>query len=261
MHSLKSIYNILEKPDKAFLEKVRTKAAKAITDFNMIADGDRILVALSGGKDSAALLDILHNRKKSLGINYELAAAFIDLSDVPYSVNRERLTVFTAERNIPLYIIDDDTEVVTGEKHPCYFCARTRRRLLFDFAVKNGFNKLAFGHNRDDLVETFLMNVIYHSELSAFPVKLSMFDNRLDIIRPLIYIGNKEADRYVKLLGFEPAAYNCPFAEGNDREKFRKLLGDLYDFHPNVADNIMKSFNNIRPEYLPILKQVAKDNE
>ncbi len=244
----------LEKGDKAFLEKVRSKAAKAIEDYDLLQENDRVLVALSGGKDSATLLDILHNRQKYFNFPYTLTAAYIDLNDVPYHVERERIRKLCDERNIPLYIIEDDTTVVTGEKHPCFYCAWTRRRLLFDFAVKNGYNKLAFGHNRDDLVETFLMNMIYHGEASAFPVKLSMFDNKMDIIRPLIYIGNKEAERYIELIGFEAQPYNCPFAGGNDREKFRSLLRQLYSFHPHVADNFLKAMKNIKPEYLPLVK-------
>jgi len=244
----------LEKTDKAFLEKVRSKAAKAIEDYGLIEESDRVLVALSGGKDSATLLDILHNRRKYFGFHYDLAAAYIDLNDVPYHVERERIRQLCEVNDIPLYIIEDDTKVVTGKKHPCFYCAWTRRRLLFDFAVKNGYNKLAFGHNRDDMVETFLMNMIYHGEASAFPVKLSMFDNRMDIIRPLIYIGNKEAERYIELIGFKAQPYNCPYAEGNDREKFRALLQQLYSFHPHVADNLLKAMKNIRPEYLPLEK-------
>ncbi|NPA42524.1 MAG: tRNA 2-thiocytidine(32) synthetase TtcA [Chlorobi bacterium] len=241
----------MQKADKRFLEKIRRKVADAVRDYGLIRPGDRILVALSGGKDSTVLLDALHNRMHSLGIPYTLAAATVDLTDVGYAIDTDKLKAFCEERDIPLTILKDDMKITEGPKHPCFYCAWNRRRLLFQYADASGFGKVAFGHNRDDAVETFLMNMIYHAEGSAFPAKLDMFGGRLQIIRPLLYVSNAEAERYVSLIGYEPVPYNCPYARDNDREKFRNLLRTLHGIHPRAGERIFEAMHRIRPEYLP----------
>ncbi len=238
--------------DKRFLEKVRFKLVKAVEDYKLIEPNDKILVALSGGKDSVVLLDALHNKKKYFSFDYTLEALTIELPDVGYLIEKEKIQTFCRERNIENHFISDPVKIVNGKKHPCFYCAWNRRKLLFDFAIRNGFNKVAFGHNRDDVVETLLMNMVYHAEFSAFPAKLTMFGGKTEIIRPLIYVANAEAQRYVDLIDYEPVPYNCPFARENDREKFRHLLSMLHEIHPHAAENIFKSLQNMNREYLPV---------
>ena len=241
----------MNKPDKHFLEKIRSKVGKAIADYQLIENNDKILVAISGGKDSMALLDILNNRKKALPIAFELKAVHIQLTDVPYHTDKKYLQEFCNQRNIEFELITDDTSIIQEGKQPCFYCAWNRRKLLFEYAAANGFNKLAFGHHMDDMVETLLMNMIYHAELSSFPVKIKMFDGILEIIRPLVYITEKELQRYVKLINYKPLPYDCPYAEFNHREKFRKLITKLYQFHPDATKNIFRSLKNIDLKHLP----------
>ncbi len=241
----------MKKNDKKFLEKVRFKVAKAIEDYQLIEEGDRILVAVSGGKDSMVLLDALNNRKKYFDFSFDLVAVNIELTDVGYRIEKEKIEKFCLERRIPFIYIKNDIKIVNHRKHPCFYCAWNRRKLIFEYAVSRGFNKVAFGHNRDDVVETLLMNMIYHAETSAFPVKLKMFENKLEIIRPFIYVSNAEAVRYTELIGYEPVAYNCPYAAGNDREKFRKLIKDLHEINPHAVKNIFTAIHHIKKEYLP----------
>ncbi len=239
------------KSDKHFLEKIRSKVGKAISDYQLIENNDKILVAISGGKDSVALLDILNNRKKALPIVFELKAVHIQLTDVPYHTDEKYLQEFCNQRIIEFELITDDITIIQEGKQPCFYCAWNRRKLLFEYAAANGFNKLAFGHHMDDMIETLLMNMIYHAELSSFPVKIKMFDGILEIIRPLIYITDKELQRYVKLINYKPLPYDCPFAEFNHREKFRKLIKELYLLHPDASKNIFKSLKNINLKHLP----------
>jgi tRNA(Ile)-lysidine synthase TilS/MesJ len=241
----------MNKADKRFLEKIRMKTAKAVEDFGLIEPGDKILVAVSGGKDSMVLLDALHNRKNYFDFSYTIHAANIELTDVGYKIEKERIRKFCRDRNIPVTFISDDSRIVDGRKHPCFYCAWTRRKLLFEYAYEKGFNKVAFGHNADDLAETLLMNMIYHAELSAFPAILPMFEEKLFIIRPLLYVTNQEANRYVQIMNYEPVPYNCPYAGGNDREKFRKLTSYLQSIHRHAVENILHSVMNINREYLP----------
>jgi len=241
----------VNKADKHFLEKIRSKVSKAIADYQLIKENDKILVAISGGKDSMALLDILNNRKKALPIAFELKAVHIQLNDIPYYTDEKYLQEFCNQRNIEFELIQDDIKIIHENKQPCFYCAWNRRKLLFKYAVDNGFKKVCFGHHMDDVVETLLMNMIYHAELSSFPVKIKMFDGILEIIRPLVYITDKELQRYVKLINYKPLPYDCPFAEFNHREKFRKFIKELYLLHPDASKNIFKSLKNIDLKHLP----------
>ncbi len=241
----------MNKNDKSFLERTRTKVSKAITDYQLVKDNDTIVVGVSGGKDSMALLDILHNRQKSIGIPYQIVAVHIQLTDVPYYTDAAYLQAFCSELDIPFHILKDNVTIVNSEKQPCFYCAWNRRKLLFQFAVAHRYTKVAFGHHRDDMVETLLMNMIYHGEMSAFPVKLSMFDDKIEIIRPLIYTSDKELQRYVKLIDYKPLPYDCDFSPTNHREKFKDLLKQLYTLNPNATKNIFKAMTNIDMKHLP----------
>jgi len=241
----------MKKSDKRFIEKIRTKVSKALTDYQLIQPNDTIVVGVSGGKDSMALLDILANRQKFSEIPFQIAGVHIQLTDVPYHTDSAYLKDFCESRKIPFQLIKDDTKILVENKQPCFYCAWNRRRLLFEFAVKNNYQKVAFGHHKDDLVETLLMNMIQHGELSAFPVKLSMFDNALEIIRPLIYTTNKELQRYIDLIGYQPLPYDCQFAETNRREKIKQIIQQFYSIHPAAVDNIFKSLSHIDSKHLP----------
>ncbi len=241
----------MEKKDKRFLEKIRTKVSKAITDYQLIQAGDTLVIGVSGGKDSMALLDILSNRKLSSPVHYDIVAVHIQLTDVPYHTDAGYLESFCKRRNIQFVLLKDETPIIKDGKQPCFYCAWNRRRLLFEFAAQNNYQKVALGHHKDDLVETLFMNMIQHGELSAFPVKLSMFDGQFDIIRPLIYTTNNELQRYIDLIGYKPLPYDCSYAKTNRRESIKKIIKSFYQIHPNATDNIFKSIQNIDKKYLP----------
>jgi len=241
----------MNKTEKRFIEKIRTKVSKAITDYALLQNDDTIVVGVSGGKDSMALLDILANRRKSCQFSYRVVAVHIQLSDVPYHTDAAYLQAFCAEREIPFHLLQDDTKIIVDNKQPCFYCAWNRRRLLFEFAVQNGYQKIALGHHKDDIIETLLMNMLQHGELSAFPVKINMFEGAFDIIRPLIYSSNKELQRYIDIIGYKPLPYDCHFAETNRRESIKKIIQSFYQIHPNATDNIFKAIQNIDPKHLP----------
>lgn len=238
--------------DKNFLERTRTKVVKAITDYDLIAPNDTIVVGISGGKDSMALLDILSNRQKSSKIAYNLVAVHIKLTDVPYYTDGEYLEKFCIDRNIAFHLIEDHAKIITDRKKPCFYCAWNRRKLLFQFAAEHQFQKVAFGHHKDDAVETLLMNMIQHGEMSSFPVKLQMFEGAFDIIRPLIYTTDKELQRYVNLIGYQALPYDCKYALDNQREKIKTIINQLYTLSPNATKNIFKAMTNIDLRHLPV---------
>ena len=241
----------MNKPDKRFIERIRTKVSRAISDYGLIQANDTIVVGVSGGKDSMALLDILANRRLSSSIDYEIIAVHIQLTDVPYHTDAEYLKGFCKSRNIKFDLIVNDQKIIRENKQPCFYCAWNRRKLLFEYTVEHQYQKIAMGHHKDDVVETLLMNMIQHGELSAFPVKLSMFDKKFELIRPLIYTTNKELERYIQLIGYKPLPYDCIYATTNRREQIKKLLKQMHQIHPDAVSNIFKSMQNIDIRHLP----------
>ena len=237
--------------DKRFLEKIRTKVSKAIEDYRLIESNDTVVVGVSGGKDSMALLDILHNRRQALKIPYNIVAVHIQLTDVPYHTDALYLRDFCEARRIQFELITDEIKIIKKNKQPCFYCSWNRRKLLFEFTGHNNFQKIALGHHKDDLIETLMMNMIQHGELSAFPVKLSMFDDQFTLIRPLIYIGDKELQRYIDIIGYKPLPYDCSYAKNNQRESYKNLIKQFYRFNPKAIDNIFKAIKNIDFKHLP----------
>ncbi len=242
----------MKKSEKYFLEKTRSKVTRAIEDFSLFQEKDRLLIGISGGKDSMALLDILANRKKALSFSFDIKAVHIQLTDIPYYTDAEYLNNFCKEREIEFELISSDKKIVQEDKQACFYCAWNRRRLLFDHAVNHNFNKVVLGHHKDDAVETLLMNMVYHGEFSSFPVKISMFDGHFDIIRPLIYLTDKELQRYIRLIEYTPLPYDCEFAATNKREDLKKFIHELKQIHPNAVNNIFKAMNNINKKHLPV---------
>jgi tRNA(Ile)-lysidine synthetase-like protein len=242
----------MKKMHKYHLEKMRTKLTKAIQDFSLIDNGDKILVGISGGKDSMALLDMLYNRKKALKINYEVEAVHIQLKNIPYHTDHQYLKEFCKEREIKFKLISSEKEIIKEGKQPCFYCAWNRRKLLFEYAKENNFDKIALGHHKDDAVETLLMNMVYHGEISSFPVKIEMFNGAFALIRPLIYLSDKELSKYVQWINYKPLPYDCPFAKDNKRESFRKLIAQLKEINPSAVDNIFNSMQNISLHHMPI---------
>ncbi len=239
------------KADKAFVQKARMRVRKAVDEFGLIAPGDRIVVGLSGGKDSAVLLDALAWLRQMDGYGFELAAVHVDLTDVPYQVEDAILRSFTARYGIDYVRLSDDRPVVNGPKHPCFYCAWNRRKRLFQWAADHGYGTVALGHHADDFAETLLMNMIYHGEYAAFKPRQSMFDGQLHIVRPLFYLSDHQTQRYAQLIRYTPPPYNCPFAEDNHRERFRSLMRQIKQMHPKALENMLRAARNLNTDYLP----------
>jgi len=237
--------------DKRFLEKIRSKVGKAIEDYRLIKANDTIVVGVSGGKDSMALLDILDNRRQALKIPYKIVAVHIQLTEVPYHTDATYLKHFCEARHIQFELISDETKIIKKDKQPCFYCSWNRRKLLFKYTGQNNFQKIALGHHKDDLIETLMMNMIQHGELSAFPVKLAMFDNQFTLIRPLIYTSDKELQRYIDIIGYKPLPYDCSYAKNNQRESYKSLVKLFYQFNPKATDHIFKAIKNIDFKHLP----------
>jgi tRNA(Ile)-lysidine synthase TilS/MesJ len=235
------------------IEFVKNKLAKAVFDYKMISDNDRVLVAVSGGKDSLVLLEALSLFRKYNFIKFHLEAIHINVEDVAYEVNREELTYLCEKLDVKINFTEIKSGIENkGNKSACFVCSWHRRKALFTFANENGFNKLALGHHMDDAVETLLINMTYHGNISSLPGSLSMFKGKLVVIRPLILLGNKDTAEFANIRKYPQLKAECPFENKTRRTTARNLLKQMEIIHPKVRQNIFKSLSNMDMEYLPI---------
>lgn len=242
----------LSKHQIRHIEHVKNYVAKAIGTYQMIDKNDRVLVAVSGGKDSLVLLEALSALRNYHYFAFELEALHINVEDVSYQVDKEKLLLLADRLNVKLHFKDVKADIESrGKKAPCFVCSWHRRKALFSFAVEHGFHKLAFGHHMDDAVETLLINMTYHGNISSLPGKLDMFDGTIQSIRPLILLTNKETSEFTRIRNYPVLKSQCPFEDKTYRTTARDFIKQLESIHPNAKRNLFKSLSNIDQKYLP----------
>lgn len=241
---------------KGLLGRLRRRLGRALADYAMTSDGDRILVAVSGGKDSLALLHILQTRKSWIPIDYELLPVHVTLGEEADRGRVDLLEKELAALGLELTLIETDIagRLAAGglPESPCFHCARWKRKALFDYAGRQGLAKIAFGHHRDDLLETALLNLFYGSSFSTMRPHQVLFSGRLTLIRPLAYVEETEIIAYCRRYQLPLAAPECPFQGSDSRRRAMKdLLAGLQDDNPKVKSSLFHALHNVRHEYLP----------
>ena len=235
-------------------KRLRRNVGSAIEDFNMIEDGDKVMVCLSGGADSYTLLDILLNLKLSAPVNFELVAVNLDQKqpDYPEHVLPEYLTNI----GVPFHILEQDTysvvkEIVPEGKTTCGLCSRLRRGALYAFAKKNGFTRIALGHHRDDIIETLFLNLFYSGKLKGMPPKLLSDDGENVVIRPLAYCKEEDIKEYAEYKGFPIIPCNlCGSQDNLQRQAIKGMLREWDRKFPGRMETIFASMQNIIPSHL-----------
>jgi len=241
-----------------FRDKAMCRAAgKAIHDYDMTADGDRIAVGLSGGKDSLTLLWVLHDRLSRIPIHYSLVPIHIDLG---FEGGQTHLVEdccgqmgYGLRVEYTDYGIRGHSE--ENRENPCFLCARLRRKRLFELTHELGCNKLALGHNMDDIIETLFINMCYSGEISTMVPCQPFFNGKLTIIRPLAYVDEQAINRFAQDHKFPELPNPCPTARTSKRMEIKTMLKRLYDTNKKVKGNIFRSMSRIKPDYL--LKSVS----
>ncbi len=234
-------------------KKICRKTGTTIRDHAMIREGDHVLVGLSGGKDSMILLEVLRERKGAVPFSFSLSAAHIEATGIGFEIDRERLSLFCKNLDVPLHYqtIEPDLEK-DPSKNACFICSWHRRKALFDLTRELDCNKLALGHHRNDAIETLLMNMIYHGSISSLPYSLKMFEGRMHLIRPLMDLDERMLDEYAGLNSLVQVEKSCPHEDRTQRENIARLIRQIEDLHGKGPFNIFKSMDKIFEEYLPV---------
>jgi tRNA 2-thiocytidine biosynthesis protein TtcA len=232
---------------------ISRKIGRAIGDFRLIEDGDRILVALSGGKDSYTLLRMLAARRAFAPVRYALVAAHVhtDGHCGQCAQSPRALPDACAADGIELRVSETTVRLKPGEALNCHACATARRQALFRMARDVGANKLALGHHLDDIVETALLNLFFQGAFATMPPSLALFGGGLTIIRPLALVPEAEIVRYVdECVRFPRVSCACPVGHESQRRKMKALVQQLEAENPNVRQSVFGALANVKPEYL-----------
>lgn len=235
-------------------KRLRRHVGQAIADYDMIQDGDKVMVCLSGGKDSYTMLDILMNLQKHAPIHFELIAVNLDQKQPGFP--EHVLPEYLSSLDIPFHIIEKDTysivkEVVPEGKTTCGICSRLRRGSLYGWARQNGITKIALGHHRDDIIETAFLNMFYGGKLKAMPPKLLSDDKTNILIRPLSYCKEADIARYADYQQFPIIPCNlCGSQENLQRQVIKDMLQNWDKQYPGRSDIIFKSLQNVAPTQL-----------
>jgi tRNA 2-thiocytidine biosynthesis protein TtcA len=228
------------------------KIGQAIHDFSMFSEGDRVLIAVSGGIDSLTLAWVLKIWQRKAPVHFDLTAQYIDhgfwkrqegAADPGKAIRRQL-------QQISLDFEVADEWDMDEEDRTCFLCSRNRRSQLFDFARKNGYNKIALGHHKDDLIETFMLNAIYSGNISTMVPKQNLFGGTLSIVRPMAYLEKHEVCEIAGGLNIEVVKNLCHLSVDTRREKVRSLLHGLYQDEPAAKNSLFAALSNVRNDYL-----------
>lgn len=239
-------------------QRLRRQVGRAIADFNMIEHGDRVMVCLSGGKDSYTLLEILQRLRERAPISFELVAVHLDQKQPGYP--SATMAGYLHDLGIEHHIIEQDTYSVVKRVIPegntmCGLCSRLRRGILYTFAAEHGMTKIALGHHRDDIVETLFLNMFFGSKLKAMPPKLLSDNGRHVVIRPLAYCGEDDIARYAEARAFPIIPCNlCGGQDHLQRVKIKTMLATWEREHPGRVENIFRSLQSVVPSHLADLQ-------
>ncbi len=225
---------------------------KAIHSRGMIGEGDHIMVAVSGGRDSLALVWLLRERLKRVPISYRLTAVHVDPGFGADSAGA--MEEFFRDHGFESRVIRSDFGPLAhspeNRENPCFLCSRLRRKTLFSLADEMGCNKIALGHHKDDIIETFFINVFYGASISTMVPVQEFFEGRLHVIRPFFMIDSDLIRRYAKWMGWPGIDLGCPTAGSSKREEIKNMLDHLYRSNRKIKGNIFHALQNAKPEYL-----------
>ena len=239
---------------KALTRKLKHNTGEAILRYNMIEDGDRIMVCVSGGKDSFTMLDLLIILQKKAPVSFELVAVNLDQKQPGFP--EDVLPAYLEALGVEYHVIEQDTYSIVKQQVPegkttCGLCSRLRRGILYSFAERIGATKIALGHHQDDLVETFFLNMFFNGQLKSMPPKLLSDDNKHVVIRPLALCREEDISHFARLKGYPIIPCNlCGSQQNMQRKKVKQMLAEWEQTSPGRTELIMRSLQHVVPSHL-----------
>lgn len=232
--------------------KIRKLFHAACAKYNLLENGDRILVALSGGKDSLELVRLMGQQQRILKPKIFVEAVHVVMDNIPYKSDTEYLTEFCSSLGVPLTVLHASFEQREGNKKPmCFMCSWNRRKTIFKYATEQGFNKVALGHHQDDVLVTFLMNIFYEGSIQTMPPALKMKYYDVTLIRPMCMVHEWMIKEFAKCAGFKEQIKSCPYERKTKRVEIEELFKSLEKQNGEIRYSLWSSMNNIRVEMLP----------
>lgn len=240
---------------KNYFQKIKRLTGKAIGDFELIEEGDRIAVGVSGGKDSYTLLDILESLRKKAPVNFELIAVNVDSGFPGYQ--KDLVEKHLQDNSFNYHMETSNAfQIIEEKRRPgssyCAFCARLRRGILYSVAEKLNCNKIALGHHLDDFIETLLLNQFYVGKLAAMSPKLAADNAIHTVIRPLVYVEESDIIKFSQSAGYPIISCSCPVVGGVDqkRQRMKQLIKELAEENPQIRGSMLNALGNVLPRHL-----------
>ena len=234
------------------MRRIGVRFAKGVVNYRLIEDDDRILVGLSGGKDSLALLELLARRSKVHKPKFSVVAVHVSMSNIPYQADLEYLKQYAQGLGVEFVHYETSFDPSTDtRKSPCFLCSWNRRKALFTVAKEQGCNKIALGHHMDDILETLLMNLTFQGAFSTMPPKLVMKKFDMTIIRPMCLVHESDLEELAALHAFKKQIKNCPYETQSNRTDMKGVLKQLEALNPEARYSLWGSMTIVQEEILP----------
>ena len=232
-------------PAQKLEKRLKELMVKAMSTYKLIEDDDKILVGLSGGKDSLCLLELLAQRRKIQHPRFEVAAVHVRMENIQYESDTSYLEDFARRLDVKLHIRTTRFDATTDTRRsPCFLCSWYRRKELFNLAQELGFNKIALGHHQDDIIQTSLMSLFYQGAFGSMPARLQMRKMPLVIIRPLCMIPEDDIKAYAEMRGYQKQTKLCPYETSTHRQDIKQLFGQIESMNPEARSCIWRALNN-----------------
>lgn len=238
--------------EKTVVNRIQVKFNKGVVKYGLIEEGDKILIGVSGGKDSLALLEFMAKRARIFKPRFSVEGAYIKVKNVPYKSDENYLKEYAASLGVNLHVYETAFDEATDSRHShCFLCSWNRRKMLFKTAKEWGCNKIALGHHIDDILQTLLMNMTFHGSFSTMPPLLKMDKFDMTIIRPFCLVHEKDLLELARIRGFRKQLEQCPYEEESHRADMKSVLKKLVEMNPEAYYSMWKSQTNIMPTLLP----------
>lgn len=238
--------------EQQLMRRIERRFAKGIVEYGLIEEGDKILVGLSGGKDSLALAELLARRSRIFKPRFTVVAAHVVMKNIPYQSDVDYLRGYVESLDIPFVLYETGFDPSTDRrKSPCFLCSWNRRKALFTVAHEQGCNKIALGHHMDDILETLLMNLTFQGSFSSMPPKLVMKKFQMTLIRPLCLVHEADLTELARLQGYRKQLKNCPYETLSNRHAMKGILKQLEALNPEARYSLWGSMTNVQEELLP----------